>query len=200
MNDHIIAQIKELLADGNYTQKQLAKELRVGESTMSNILNGSQPITVDQLVATSRFLGIRIEYILGLSPDRDEETHRTRFLIELFSQITTTEKYKRSKKSVITPADMAFSKEGKYTILIGRHQLFSLIDKVADLNSRKEQGDLPDDEFDEQMKKAWKKFSSSNADKRKVGRFLISPKQFEAEEEKAKGLAQLLQSLSQQEI
>jgi len=62
---------EEFLEPLDLTQYLLAKETGLSHSTITNIVNGKQPITPDVALRISRFLGTSSEFWLGLQNDYD---------------------------------------------------------------------------------------------------------------------------------
>ena len=63
--------IRDLREDNDYTQKQLAAELKCSQQVYSNYELGQRDIPTDILIRLSAFYGVSVDYILGLT-DRPE--------------------------------------------------------------------------------------------------------------------------------
>ena len=59
--------LKDLREDADLTQKQLAEILHVRQNTYSQYENGQRQIPIDLLIATARFYGVSVDYLLGLT-------------------------------------------------------------------------------------------------------------------------------------
>ena len=59
--------IRDLREDHDLTQKELAKELNCSQQVYSNYELGQRDIPTDILIKLSRFYGVSVDYILGIS-------------------------------------------------------------------------------------------------------------------------------------
>lgn len=64
--------VKELRIEHHLKQTELAEKVNTTQQTISRIENGENTLPADTLIALSRFFGVSIDYILGLT-----ETRRT---------------------------------------------------------------------------------------------------------------------------
>jgi len=59
--------IRDLREDRDLTQKQMAKALNCSQQVYSNYELGQRDIPTDILIKLSRFYGVSVDYILGIS-------------------------------------------------------------------------------------------------------------------------------------
>lgn len=59
--------IRDLREDNDLTQKELSKILNCSQQVYSNYELGQRDIPTDILIALSRFYGVSVDYILGLT-------------------------------------------------------------------------------------------------------------------------------------
>ena len=59
--------IRDLREDNDFTQKQLATELKCSQQVYSNYELGQRDIPTDILIKLSNFYNVSADYILGLS-------------------------------------------------------------------------------------------------------------------------------------
>ena len=59
--------IRDLREDKDLTQKELSKILNCSQQVYSNYELGQRDIPTDILIALSRFYGVSVDYILGLT-------------------------------------------------------------------------------------------------------------------------------------
>ena len=69
----IQAILKRLRLDAGITQKQLAKEISIGQATISQWESGASKPTADALIALSKYYGVSADFILGISRDKEGE-------------------------------------------------------------------------------------------------------------------------------
>jgi addiction module HigA family antidote len=65
--------LEEFLSPLNLTQYRLAKEVRVPETRISEIIKGNRRITADTALRLSRFFGNSAKFWMGLQDDFDLE-------------------------------------------------------------------------------------------------------------------------------
>lgn len=63
---NIATTLKELRLDANLTQKELAKKLNIGQSTITQYERGDREPTIHNLSLYANFFGVSVDYILGL--------------------------------------------------------------------------------------------------------------------------------------
>ena len=61
--------IRDLREDRDLTQKELARTLNCSQQVYSNYELGQRDIPTDILIKLSRFYGVSVDYILGISND-----------------------------------------------------------------------------------------------------------------------------------
>ena len=66
-----INRIKELREENDLTQAQLAKVLHIAQNTYCNYENGVREIPLELLIQLSRYYGVNVEYLLGLTDHAD---------------------------------------------------------------------------------------------------------------------------------
>ena len=59
--------IRDLREDNDKTQKELAKELNCSQQVYSNYELGQRDIPTDILIKLSKYYGVSVDYILGIS-------------------------------------------------------------------------------------------------------------------------------------
>ena len=59
--------IRDLREDRDLTQKQMAKALNCSQQVYSNYELGQRDIPTDILIKLSRFYGVSVDFILGIS-------------------------------------------------------------------------------------------------------------------------------------
>lgn len=65
--------LKRLRLDAGVTQKQLAKEISIGQATVSQWESGACKPTADALIALSKYYGVSADFILGISLEEEGE-------------------------------------------------------------------------------------------------------------------------------
>ena len=68
---HYGARMKEWITDHDIKQKALAKEFHVTEAMMSHYMTGRNEITVDVLVKFARKYALSMDYLVGLTENRE---------------------------------------------------------------------------------------------------------------------------------
>ena len=63
----LFKRIRDLREDGDLTQKELARALNCSQQVYSNYELGQRDIPTDILIKLSRFYGVSVDYILGIS-------------------------------------------------------------------------------------------------------------------------------------
>ena len=61
--------IRELREDNDKTQGCVASYLGVAQNTYSNYENGNREIPVELLIRLSRYYGVNLEYLIGLTDE-----------------------------------------------------------------------------------------------------------------------------------
>lgn len=61
--------IRDLREDHDLTQKDMSKNLNCSQQVYSNYELGQRDIPTDVLIKLSRFYGVSVDYILGISDD-----------------------------------------------------------------------------------------------------------------------------------
>ena len=67
LTDMIYKRIRDLREDKDMTQRQLAEALNCSQQVYSNYELGQRDIPTDILIKLSRFHGVSVDYILGIS-------------------------------------------------------------------------------------------------------------------------------------
>ncbi len=67
--DFMYKRIRDLREDHDLTQKEMAKSLNCSQQVYSNYELGQRDIPTDVLIKLSRFYGVSVDYILGISDD-----------------------------------------------------------------------------------------------------------------------------------
>ena len=63
----VYRRIRDLREDKDMTQRQLAKTLNCSQQVYSNYELGQRDIPTDILIKLSKFYGVSVDYILGIS-------------------------------------------------------------------------------------------------------------------------------------
>lgn len=64
---NVYQRIRNLREDKDLSQEQLAKVLRVSQSTYSRYESGYLDVPSEILIALSKYYGVSVDYILGLA-------------------------------------------------------------------------------------------------------------------------------------
>lgn len=67
--------LKQLRQEAHLTQAELAKELNVGQSTLSNWENENRTPDADTLARISEYFGVSVDYLLETSTQKQPWTH-----------------------------------------------------------------------------------------------------------------------------
>ena len=65
----VYKRIRDLREDKDITQKEMARALNCSQQVYSNYELGQRDIPTDILIKLSRFHGVSVDYILGISDD-----------------------------------------------------------------------------------------------------------------------------------
>lgn len=63
------ARIRDLREDRDLTQREMARQLNCSQQVYSNYELGQRDIPTDILIKLSKFHGVSVDYILGLTDD-----------------------------------------------------------------------------------------------------------------------------------
>jgi len=136
--------IQEVREQRGLQQQDLASKIKVSKSTMSKIEAGGGTADIETLVNISETLNVRLEYLLGIDRDIDDDTHLVNLFMKKFFRIITTQKFNKNKP-VFAPEEIEnffYSVKGQYVVLEGPRRIFLLIKKVANaMGRRKEEQD-----------------------------------------------------------
>ena len=83
--------LKRLRLDAKITQKQLAKEISIGQATISQWESGASKPTADALIALCNYYGVSADFILGISREKEGESGLSQDVeecIALFDNLT----------------------------------------------------------------------------------------------------------------
>jgi len=69
----IAERLKELRKEADLTQEQAGKKLYVCGNTCSNYERGERVPGIDFVVNAAEFFGVSLDYLVGLSDDREDE-------------------------------------------------------------------------------------------------------------------------------
>ena len=92
---NIATALKDLRLEANLTQKELAKKLNIGQSTIAQYEKGEREPTVHNLTLYCDFFGVTVDYLLGReddtpanvhTPTTSEHTEAERELLTLFRE------------------------------------------------------------------------------------------------------------------
>lgn len=96
--------IKELLDERDMTQKQLAKELNMGVTTLGNYVRGIREPDFDILCKIARYFDVSTDMLLGLPPLQKSSTQEMA-LLDRFQRLS-----KRDRKLLLDIADCMLEK------------------------------------------------------------------------------------------
>ncbi len=134
--------IQEVREQRGLQQKDLASKIGVSQSTMSKIeAGGWKKADIETFVNISKTLNVRLEYLLGIDKDIDDDTHLVNLFMKKFFRIITTQKFIKNN-SVFAQEDIEnsfYSVKGRYVVLEGPKRIFSLIKKVAKAMERRKE-------------------------------------------------------------
>lgn len=94
---NIATALKDLRLEANLTQKELAKKLNIGQSTIAQYEKGEREPTVHNLTLYCDFFGVTVDYLLGRkdetpasvhAPTTSEHTEAERELLTLFRELS----------------------------------------------------------------------------------------------------------------
>lgn len=63
------ARMKEWITDHDLRQKALAKEFHITEAAFSHYMTGRSDVSVDVLVKFAKYVGLSMDYLVGLSDE-----------------------------------------------------------------------------------------------------------------------------------
>lgn len=72
---NIATALKDLRLEANLTQKELAKKLNIGQSTIAQYEKGEREPTVHNLTLYCDFFGVTVDYLLGREDDTPANVH-----------------------------------------------------------------------------------------------------------------------------
>lgn len=73
----MVNRLKKLRNNQNITQKELASFLGINQNTYSYWENGKVKIDSDSLSKLSNYFGVSVDYILGISDEKKEDSVKT---------------------------------------------------------------------------------------------------------------------------
>lgn len=168
-NEYVGQMIQEVREQRKIQQKDLAERIKVTQPVMSKIEGGKQAVDIQTLVHISEILNVRLEYLLGIDRDIDDDTHVMNLFIKKFFRIITGKKFFKGKKVFASESfeDFFYSANGHYVILEGPKREFALIKEVAIANGHGKA------ERDKRINKAFDKYRNAE-DKNSDKYFLLS--------------------------
>lgn len=139
-NEYMGQMIREVREQRGLQQKELAAKIGEQPSTLSKIETGSQEASIKILVNISKELDVRLEYLLGIDKDIDEDTHLVHLFIKKFFRVITGERILKGKRAFAPEdfEDFSYAVNKKYVVLEGPKRIFTLIKKVAIANGKGE--------------------------------------------------------------
>lgn len=69
--DILRKRIANLIDESNYTQKEVAFKLKIDNSALSRIINGTRKISSDELNRVSDIFNVSTDYLLGKTENRN---------------------------------------------------------------------------------------------------------------------------------
>lgn len=189
--------IKEVREQRGFQQKDLANKINVSTSTLCKIETGAQAADNQTLVNISEVLNVRLEYLLGIDRDIDDDEHMVNLFLKKFFRVITTQSFCKNR-AVYTPEnieDLFYAVPGEHVIFEGSPRTFSFITQIAAANSC---GKM---EQDARIKQALNKYRNKKDERAGVRYFLLSKEQMQelakeyAKAEKAgEALAEILEN------
>ncbi|MDE6472631.1 MAG: helix-turn-helix domain-containing protein [Clostridia bacterium] len=88
--------LKRLRLDAGLTQKQLSKEISIGQATISQWESGASKPTADALIALSKYYGVSVDFILGTTLEKEGEGKMSKDVeecIALIDNLTNGQRY-----------------------------------------------------------------------------------------------------------
>lgn len=170
-NEYVGQIIKEVRDQRGYKQQELAEEIGVTPSVMSKIEGGKRAADIQELVHISEKLNVRLEYLLGIDRDIDDDEHMVNLFLGKFFRVITTKSFCKNR-GAYTPEDIEdlfYAVPGQYVIFEGSPRTFSFITQVAIANSC---GKM---ERDARIKEALNKYREGK-DKRTDDRYFLLSK------------------------
>lgn len=142
-------------------------------STLCKIETGAQAADNQTLVNISEVLNVRLEYLLGIDKDIDDDEHMVNLFLKKFFRVTTTQSFCKNR-AVYTPEDIEdlfYAEPGQYVIFEGSPRTFSFITQIAIANSCVEV------DRNARIKEALKKYRNGKDEGAGVRYFLLSKEQ-----------------------
>lgn len=140
VDDEYVGQmINEVREQRKLQQKDLANKIGVTPSVMSKIESGQQTVGVQTLVHISEELNVRLEYLLGMDRDIDDDAHIVNVFLKKFFKVITTQSFCKKKK-VYTQKDIEdlfYAIPGDHIIFEAPQKMFAHIKQYATASSRK---------------------------------------------------------------
>lgn len=103
-----MSRLKDLRLSRGYTQGKLAKELSTSQQTISRIEYKDEMVPTDILIKASKYFNVSVDYLLGLTEDRHNQTTEERmskYLAEhedlLLEYVALKPEYREAVKSVV---------------------------------------------------------------------------------------------------
>lgn len=116
-NIDIGKRIKDLIDAKKITQKALAEETGISESSLSRIVNGDNLPDIEEAVTIAEALEVPLDYIAGVSNIKDPMLKNFLDFKKVFSKITTTTKFSKDNCDVFQDNDFVFRTEKEYLLL-----------------------------------------------------------------------------------
>lgn len=138
-NKYVGQMINEVREQRKLQQKDLADRIGVAPSVMSKIESGQQTAGIQTLVHISEELNVRLEYLLGMDRDIDDDEHMVNLFLKKFFKVITTQSFCK-KKAVYTQKDIEdlfYAIPGDHIIFEAPQKIFAHIKQYATASSRK---------------------------------------------------------------
>ncbi len=87
--------LKRLRIDAGITQNQLSKDLSIGQATISQWESGASKPTADALIALSKYYGVSVDFILGISHEKEGDGKLDQDVEECIALIDNLTNYQR---------------------------------------------------------------------------------------------------------
>ncbi len=115
--------IQEVREQRGLQQKDLASKIGVSQSTMSKIeAGGWKKADIETFVNISKTLNVRLEYLLGIDKDIDDDTHLVNLFMKKSFRIITTQKFIKNANQGLKTQNFTASLS-ELTIKSGKHCL-----------------------------------------------------------------------------
>lgn len=165
--------IRNARTEKRINQLDLASQLHVSAPTLSKIETANKEVSLSRLSDIAEALKVRIEYLLGIDNDIDDEHHRIRILAETFSDesclLTTVNGFRKEPMNV-KPKNAIFYMIDDSLVLTTHGILFELLIKIAQIGDKHVNHQESPKMLDQLRKDAIKEYFSEKTNNENNGR------------------------------